>query len=69
VSKLTCSFGLKLFISSRIHCRAAPMPRVGESVDDKRVPRFEALELLERGPQTILRDGGNERDDARVEIA
>jgi hypothetical protein len=37
VSKLTCSFALDAFISSRIHCRAAPMPRVLESGFDSRL--------------------------------
>jgi hypothetical protein len=34
VSKLTCSFGLDRLSSSRIHWRAAPMPRVVDVVSE-----------------------------------
>jgi hypothetical protein len=45
VSKLTCSFGLDRRSSSKIHCRAAPMPRVGDAVSDSvlRVPNDVSL--------------------------
>src|SRR4029453_13868095 len=51
VAKLTCSFGLKLFISSRIHCRAAPMPRVGESVDDNELRVSKLSSFLRVAPR------------------